>query len=136
MRRDGAPMRYVLVVLIALVGCDDVGGADDMAACVPDAGAGAAHACGPLVCAADEFCFFESFGACAPPDLANADGGSGVVGPCGQYSCAKLPASCGCTQLCGVNGQPGPTGCLHAVPACQYANGCWLRDSIITCGDQ
>jgi hypothetical protein len=77
----------------------------------------------------------DSVGELCPLD----DGGAGGGGPvqCGQYSCAKLPSSCDCSQLCGPNGQPGPTGCLHSVPACQYAiAGCWLRNSTITCGDQ
>jgi hypothetical protein len=99
---------------------------------------------GPLTCAPGELCFFERFGAC-PRDLALPDdggsassGGGGGTDTCGQYSCAKLPSSCACDKLCGgPGGQYGPTGCLHSVPACQYAvAGCKLEGSMITCGDQ
>ena len=131
-----AQLRYALMVLVALAGCDEVRGAGDMAACLPNATGSAPHACGTLTCAGDEYCFFEAFGACAPPDLSAPDAGGPV--PCGQYSCARLPSSCDCTALCGgPSGQPGPTGCLREVPACRYAvAGCFLRDSLIFCGDQ
>ena len=124
-------------LVLALVGCHGDTGAADMAACVPHA-----YACGPTTCPADEFCFFEQFGACAPADLAQpiddggAGGGGGGFHPCGQYSCAKLPSSCDCNQLCGSNGQPGSTGCLHSVPACQYATGCRFDGATVTCIDQ
>ena len=70
-------------------------------------------------------------------DGGGGTGSGGGANTCGQYSCAKLPPACDCNQLCGPNGQFGPTGCLHSVPACQYAiAGCKFDGATIFCGDQ
>src|SRR5262250_734636 len=137
----GVAMRLlVLAMLLVLAGCDDdqtaardmtvprdLAARADIAMCVQHP-AGTPGPCGPVTCAADEFCVKEQIGSpCA--DLAQpvdfGDGAdAGFWDHCNQYACLKLPPGCACQPLCGPDGQTGPTGCLKALESCHYSTGC------------
>ena len=137
-----ARVRAILLILLAVAGCDsdtnvaeDMAAGSDLTACTLHVMAPTGQTpCGPLTCGAGEICVAHQPGQ-FPGDLAlPTDGGSGG-GDVYMRSCVALPAACQQCGGCG-DGTPGvggkQVGCF-ATLCTQYETGCRFDGATLTC---